>query len=222
MKHDTIRKYVSIEQHFVSFSRRDLAKLMGEDERDLFITITAGKDAESMFTAEDVLKMALEKLNETDEEGKEIGAGIPDDAEVSITLGWRREVEIGPGQMPMHAPAPMQMAPQSALLPAPTFDPRAVGDVANCRTCGGVPDMQGPTPDCQDPAGCGRVRAQKGDLPVPKALDPQDGQQITMGAGGIIPGAGPGTQMLVNRETGQRVFAAKDGMPYGVGYDYKR
>lgn len=234
MKHETVKRYVQVEQHFVSLRRKDLAQLLSDDEneideRDLFVTVTVGQDAKKMFVAADILKRALAQMNEKDEEGNEVGAGIPADAEVTISIGWRREVEVGANQIPMHPPAPVQPAfgpGASPIMPpgaAPPFNPGDVGTHANCRTCGTVPDLHGPTPDCQDPAGCARVRAAKGNLPIVQANP--EGPAPQVGAGGILPGqvgGMHGTQMLTNRETGERVFAAKDGMPYGVGYDYQR
>lgn len=234
MKHETVRRFISVEQHFVSLRRKDLAQLLSSEdnpinERDLFITVTNGQDAKGVFVAADILKRALEQMNEKNDDGEEVGAGIPDDAEVTISIGWRREVEVGPNQIPMHAPAPTQPAfgPGAAPIMPPgvasTFNPSDVGSHAACRTCGTVPDLHGPTPDCQDQYGCARVRAHRGDLPIVQANP--EGPAPQVGAGGILPGqvgTTHGTQMLTNRETGERVFAAKDGLPYGVGYDYHR
>lgn len=228
MKHDTIRKVVQVEQHFVSLSRQDLARYLSTedneiDDRDLYITVAVGKDAEGLFSAHQILRIMKNKLNEKDDDGEEIGAGIPDDAEVTISLGWRREVEVGPGQVPAHRPAPTQQA-FHAPQPPSMFDPNAVGDHPSCKTCSATPDLEGPTPDCQDKHGCARVRAHRGNLPVPQALEPGDAPMI--GGGGILPGGlggpGHGTQKLTNRDTGEQVFAARDGMPYGVGYQYKK
>ena len=88
---------------------------------------------------------------------------------------------------------------------------------AVCATCGAVPDLHGPTPECRDESGCGRVLRTRGALPVGRAVEPGGVNAPGMGGSSL-----PGTSMLVNRETGEQIFAGGDGTPYGRHDDYNR
>ncbi len=139
--------------------------------------------------------------------------GIPEDAEIVLAVRWRQEVEV-------QATAPTRRAPPTPILPAGVepdagyLEEETGGD--SCATCGGVPDIQGPTPGCHDVNGCARVRQTKGEIAVARSVEPDGAPNVGIG------GRGPGTQMLVNRDTGEKVFADKTGRPYGKHDDYQK
>lgn len=226
------KKVVTIEECALQFDKRDLAEMIEAenpettvDPRDVTVCVSAPAGEESrvgdlsapgtrVIGASQLLEMARSRNQE-----------IPEDAEIVISVRWRKEVECGfvPAQQPMYAAASQQPMPMYAAAPqqpmaAPggqQIDPQ---DAMQCATCGGVPGIQGPTPDCQDVLGCGRVRQLRGDLPVPKALDVQGAPQVGVGLGAPM----RGTQKLTNRETGKTVFADRDGAPYGHHDDYAK
>jgi len=222
MKHESKRKVVTVEEHLITFNRDELADLLKDvlpeeteiDPRDIKLCAVVG-NAESVIGPTDLKKIAREKVED-----------IPDDAEIVFSVRWRKEVERPPAA-PMVSPA-MYQAQQAGMVPPPAApaatlpaDSEMVASGAPCGTCGSVPDLHGPTPDCEDEEGCGRVRHLKGELPIATAK-PRESEASVPGTG--VPGVqgGPGTRYLVNRETGERVFAGEDGSPYGHHDDYTR
>jgi len=222
MKHRTSMKTVQLVEHTVVLSNRDIARLLTANRdgrvsaRDIEVVIHVKSkdkdDVPEMIALEDVLEMAIE-MNED----------IPEDADVAPAIRWREEsqgqlapqapVSVYTGYQPpqQRMPAYRSPSPQSSYA-APT--PQVPADAPACATCGAAPDVEGPTPECQDPHGCGRVLHIRGPLPVGTSVAPEDN-------GPIMPGSVHGTVKLTNRETGEQVFAAADGMsPYGKHEDY--
>jgi hypothetical protein len=143
---------------------------------------------------------------------------VPENAEVCISIRWREEVEVDPKQLAaMQARA---QAPQGTGVPPGQPIMRGVGPV--CITCGGYPEGAGPTPDCEDESGCGRIREHYGDMPVPTVAAPGGaGAHVGLGGGG---GGGARKVVVPDKETGaaKTVFAGKDGAPYGHHDDYSK
>jgi len=221
MKKLSQKKVVTVEECALQLDKRDLAEMIESespettvDPRDVTVCVSAPASEDArvgdlhapgtrIIGASQLLEMARARNQE-----------IPEDAEIVISVRWRKEVEGGF----VPAPQPMYAAPTQPMMAAPggqQIDPQ---DAMQCATCGGVPGIQGPTPDCQDVNGCGRVRKIRGDLPVPKALEVQGAPQVGVGLGAPM----RGTQKLTNRETGKTVFADRDGQPYGHHEDYTK
>jgi hypothetical protein len=196
---------VTIEEHSVTFSKADLAGMLeGEaegglvDERDLAVGVMVGKD--HIIGPNQLLEM----VRSVDQE-------IPEGAEVVLAVRWRQEVEVTQAPPRNLAAEPLMPA---GVAPTPDGYAAAPGNNASCRTCGSVPAIQGPTPDCNDALGCALVRAEKGEIGIARSVEPEGAPQIGVG------GQGPGTRMLVNRETGEKIFADKNGGAYGRHDDY--
>jgi hypothetical protein len=230
MQRETNQRTICVEEHVVTVTKDDLAEaLQGELAGDgimvkadeLRVCVGIG---ESQIVGPSQLRDLLRAQIE----------GLPDNAEIVLAVRWREEVEA-PAHPPAPAGQPHYPAPQAYYPPPGYYPPQPQyqppppqyqqppqqpqyqqppqgGPI--CTTCGGQPDLQGPTPECADPMGCGRVRAQRGDLPVGRAVPPPGVGSV---GAGILRG---GASTLVNRETGETAFAAHDGRPYGVGHDY--
>lgn len=211
MKHESKRKVVTVEEHLITFNRDELADLLRSalpedteiDPRSINLCAIVGDDAENVIGPSDLRKIARSQVEE-----------IPEDAEVVLSIRWRKEVE----GIAHPAPAPAAYAPAAAPV-APPADGEMVASGAPCATCGSVPDLHGPTPDCEDAVGCGRVRRLKGEMPVPKSAPAQSAAHVP-GTGGPAGQDGPGTHYLVNRDTGEQVFADQMGGAYGHHEDY--
>lgn len=226
MKSMSTKKVVTIEEFAVQLDRGDIAELIEMDNptntvspRDVTVCVSAPSD-EARVGDFSVAQTRIIGASQLLEMARTKNPEIPADAEIVLAVRWQKAVEgaqIQPMQ-PQYAPSAMVPAPPGYAHVAPGGQPIAPQDALQCATCGGVPGIQGPTPDCQDVNGCGRVRALRGDLPVPKSVDPAGAPQVGVGLGVGT----PGTKMLVNRETGQKVFADKKGAPYGVHDDYTR
>lgn len=229
MKHESTRKVVMVEEHHVLLSKQDLLAVMESQnpeelltEADIQPMLHLG-DSEKAMGARSILDLV-----------RVMNKDIPENAEVVLAVRWREETEsqqqpqqpqqqmmMMPAQMMMQPPVtyqpPQQHAGRGLQQPPPMQQQQApppVVQAQQCRTCGAVPDLQGPTPDCMDAMGCAHVRSQRGNLPVPTSVLPDGGPSIGLGGGGD-PTRMPGTQMLVNRETGEKKFASRDGTPYG-------
>lgn len=217
MKAMSSRKVVQIEEHAVQFDKRDLAEMIESedptntvDPRDLTIFVsatTAGSSEPKGYGASQLLEMARSKNSD-----------IPEDAEVVISVRWRKETDAPQMPVPQYAP---QYAPAPAgYVPNHSQQGGAIApqDARQCATCGALPAVQGPTPDCHDVNGCGAVRQLRGELPIPKAVDAPNAPQVGVGLGA----PSKGTKLLINRETGEKAFADRDGRPYGKHDDYQK
>lgn len=222
MKQNTVKKVMAVEEHSVTFDKKDLREVMEQDAPDRAheikqlipgLVVDFG-DGPQLLPASRVME-ALRAYN----------SEIPEDADLVIAARWRREEEITipvAGATPGFSRGPVAHAPvgpQAGVPILPTGVVPPAGNGPACGTCGGYPHAEGPTPDCIDPAGCAHVRATKGELPVQQTQTPT-GPGANIGVvGGIGAGAGQAA-ILTNRETGETAFADKNGSPYGVGYDY--
>lgn len=220
MKRNSQRRLVTIEEHSVTFGRDDLLELVQAEEPEMFASLderdmtpslviqTTDKDGEAKHAVLQPARL-IEMMRSVDEE-------IPENAEVVLAVRWRKEVEAQ--AMP---PVAGRVQPPTPILPAgvdhdTSYLAEAAASGESCETCGGVPDIQGPTPDCHDVSGCARVRTTKGEIAVARTVEPENAPRVGIG------GTGPGTHKLVNRETGETAFADKNGMPYGKHEDYSR
>lgn len=230
MERKTSRRTIQIREHVVTVTKADLAEaLQGElagegiavKAEDLRVCVGL---AENKIIGPDQLRTMLRGQVE----------GMPDGAEIVLAVRWREEVEAPvnppapaapmghpPPQYgyPQYAPPPPQYAPQQYAPPPPQPQYAQPQPQAGptCPACGSQPSIQGPTPDCHDPMGCGPVRAQRGNLPVGRAVPPPNVGSV---GAGILRGGEGGGGKLVNRETGETAFADLHGGPYGVGHDY--
>jgi len=219
MKHESKRKVVTVEEHLITFNRDELADLLKDvlpdaddiDPRKIRLCAVVG-DAESVIGPSDLKRLLREKVED-----------IPDSAEIALSVRWRQEVEGAVDPSPaMYQAQQAGMVPTAPTAPLPA-DSEMIANGAPCGTCGSIPDLHGPTPDCEDAQGCGRVRRMKGDLPIATAKPAQNEDRIPgTGMPGGAPGSGAGTRYLINRETGQKVFADEFGAPYGFHDDYKQ
>lgn len=224
MKEQTVKKVMAVEEHSVTFNKRDLREVMEQENpenahaiRQLVPGLVVDFGEGPQLLPSSRVMEALRAYN----------GEIPEDAELVIAARWRREEEIEipvAGVTPgfarghvQHAPAVAQPQPGVPLVLPGVAPPGGNGPA--CSTCGGYPHAEGPTPECQDPSGCAHVRATKGDLPVQQTVTPT-GPGANIGVVGGIGQSASRAQMLTNRETGETAFADKEGRPYGVGYDY--
>jgi len=241
MQRESKTRQVTIEEHVVTVTLDDLAQaleaeFLSEDEEnpavfkpeDLRVCVGVG-EGKILGPSElmNVLRRGIERL--------------PEGAEIVLAVRWQEEVEAeanppAPMGQPGYPPAPQSYYPPQPVYhhpppppPQPYYPPQQPQYQAppqappqqqqqrapTCTTCGGQPDVQGPTPECMDPLGCGRVLQQRGPMPVGRAVPPPN-----MGAvgAGILRGGGG---KLVNRETGESAFADATGGPYGA-HDYDR
>lgn len=196
MKHKTNCKLVRVVEHLISLTPRDIAVLISSHgdravtQRDIDLVATVSSDAgPTAVEAETLLAWA-----------REFNEDIPDEAETVLAVRWQEESDAG-------VPPPAQIVLPSAATAVPSI----AASGAICSSCGGVPDLHGPTPECEDAAGCGRVRRLKGDLPIPKTVTTEERMPDYPVKGASV---------LVNRETGKTAFAAANGAPYGVAHDY--
>ena len=221
MKEQTVKKVMAVEEHSVTFSKKDLREVMEQEDPSASVgikTLVPGLvvdfgEGPQLLPSSKVLEM-LRAFNPE----------IPEDAELVIAARWRREEEITipvAGVTPGFARGPVAHNTQPGVpLVLPGVTPPAGAPVVPCGTCGGSPDAEGPTPDCAAEQGCARVRATKGELPVVQTVTPT-GPGANIGPVGGVGGSGR-SQLLTNRETGETAFADKEGRPYGVGYDYTK
>jgi len=207
MKQNTVKKVVSVEEHSVTFDRRDLREVMEQEDPEASVSIKTLVPGLVVDFGEGPQLLPSSRVMEM---LRTYNADIPEDAEIVIAARWRREEEITIAQ----ASAGLMQSGMPLNLPANT---RTGPPPGSCGTCGGVPDQQGPTPECMDANGCARVRSLRGDLPIVRTVTPT-GPGANVGLGGGAPGRG--TQILTNRDTGQTAFADKEGRPYGVHDDY--
>lgn len=202
MRINSNRRTVTIEEHSIQLDKTDLAEMIeieqgeegtGVNARDLTVVVThESVDGTTSFGATQILEIARSIHNE-----------IPEDAEVVLALRWKREEETPT------APTPIQRLVAADGLTPPQ-------NATRCPTCDGTPYIDGPTPDCHDESGCGLVRREKGEIVIPKAIAAANSPVLMKDS--LTPPPG----MMVNRETGQRAFMAKDGTPYGVHDDYRK
>ncbi|HET6496119.1 MAG TPA: hypothetical protein VFH61_12235 [Thermoleophilia bacterium] len=196
MEHQTNRKIVQIEEHVVTFGRMDLVEALDAELASEGVMVTPSRTSVCVAVGKDALVDA-ERLMMMLRTVKE---DIPENAELVLAVRWREEVSsnaVSPAGLPVARVA-------GTAGPAPVINP------SECATCGSVPAIVGPTPDCADESGCARVRRQKGEMPIARTVEPD-------GASGIGHRAPPG--ILINRETGKRAFADQTGNPYG-NHDY--
>lgn len=229
MKRESSKKIVTIEEHNVILDEADLMHALEADDPSRVIDNPPLQPV--LFVDQEAISpSALMTMLRT------MNPDIPEGAKLVLAVTWQEQVEVDPSQMQQQLPpqqfppGPMPyfnpyqymqppagqppMQPPIAQPQPPQPTPQAQGQ--QCRTCGAVPMVHGPTPDCMDAAGCGRVLRERGQLLPPKTVPPPGTEGVGMGS--------PPTsaQMLVNRETGESVFADKNGMPYGRHDDYTR
>ena len=206
MEHQTNRKQLVIEEHVVTFGRMDIVEALDAALAEEGVMVTPSRTSVCVAIGKDALIDAV-KLMEMLRAMKE---DIPEHAELVLAVRWREEVSS-------NAVSPAGALPLARLggtvpQPVQTVNP------SECETCGGVPAIAGPTPDCEDEDGCARVRRQKGAMPIARTVEPQGGSTVGQGGRGANE---PPPGVLVNRETGQTAFADQTGNPYGVHEDYK-
>jgi hypothetical protein len=187
-------KIITVEEHEAQLAPDDIAEIL-DDLTDAAVTpddITICvllSDEKGAFGADEILAAARAQNKD-----------IPKDAELILTLRWKREVES--------VATPVGNAHKVI----------SAQDGFHCRTCGALPAVYGPTPDCHDAEGCGKVRQEKGEVAIPTIAP------AAMGNGVHVPGnnAPLPPNIAVNRETGERAFLSKDGSLYGKHDDYTR
>lgn len=223
MKHVRTAKVVTLEDHAVTVSLRELAELLvadnpGEhvdiDARRLSIQVVVGSDdpdgQRTPFPASALLDLIRSGNGE-----------IPEDAEVVLAVRWRKEVDVGSAPQPSGAVMAMPGVGMAQAAAAVGADPSLA---TVCTTCGGVPVFQGPTPDCHDPVGCGAVRQRYGAMPIPVSQPPQQ-QGPWVPQQPTPPPSNPAAALRIpkgrayNPQTGEVAFLDRDGQPYGKG-DY--
>jgi hypothetical protein len=216
MKTETDRRVITVETHTASFDLQDILFALNQVNPDEVPEDASPRAVVALGTGiidSTQLLLALRQLN----------GEIPEEAEVGISIKWRVEKEgppPAPPQQPQQHQAPPQVIyaapPQQHYQPPPGPQyPQAPQNAAQCRTCGGVPNVHGPTPGCMDAQGCGHVLRTRGQPMIPRTVPPQGAPQVGLGGAAFAP---PGR--LINRETGEQVFADKNGMPYGRHEDY--
>lgn len=202
MEHNTSRRHITVEEHVVTFGKMDIVEALDSELAGEGIMVAPRITRLCVAVGEETVvgpTRLLEMLRTAKED-------IPEEAELVLAVRWRKEVSNAavaarPGSLPRTAPPPVKTA-------------------GRCATCQGVPAIDGPTPDCEDEDGCGMVRAVKGELPIVQTEVPQGTANIGHGGGGR--GANePPPGVLVNRETGEKAFADRDGRPYGHHDDYE-
>lgn len=213
MKHVN-KRVVTVEDHAVTVSLREVLELAVQDDPErsaigphdtqlqvvLGVSLTEGREVLAGSTLLDLLRASNED--------------IPENAEIVVGVRWRKETEVS---APRLGVVPSNVQAQTAqTIGQLGVDP---SHVVVCSTCGAVPALQGPTPECVDPNGCGMLRVRFGQMPIPQAALPPPGAP---GAPAAFPGMGslptsPG--LAINRETGEKAFIAKDGSLYGK-HDY--
>jgi len=233
MKHVRTAKVVTLEDHAVTVSLRELAELLVADDPSEHVDI-------------DPRRLSIQVVvDDSNAEGRRTpfpasvlldliranNAEIPEDAEVVLAVRWRKEVEPNhPSQSAAVMAAPGGaggMGMIQAAAAAVGADPNLA---AFCQGCGAVPVFQGPTPDCHDPGGCGAVRQRYGQMPIPVSQPPQQGPWMTPGQAPMMvpqaaPPANPAAALRIpkgkayNPQTGEVAFLDRDGQPYGKG-DY--
>jgi hypothetical protein len=224
MKRESSKKIVTIEEHSLILDQADLMHALEADDPsrvidnpELKAILYVGQEA----VAPSALINMIRAMN----------PDIPEHAKLTLAVTWQEQVEIDPAQMqpmppPQYAPPPQyyqqQPPPYTGHPPAgyqppmqpPVAQPTPQAHGQQCRTCGAVPMVHGPTPDCMDAGGCGRVLRERGQLLPPKTVPPPGAPDVGIGTGAPAPG------ILINRETGETAFADKNGMPYGRHDDY--
>ena len=209
MEHNTTRKVLTVEEHNVTFGKKDLVELLDEELAGEGILVAPRITHLSVIVGdEEPVVVGPNRLLEMIRAAKD---DIPEDAELVLAVRWRKTVATRAG-------APAVGSRPASPYAAPVPHPAPSGAV--CPSCQATPAVEGPTPDCEDENGCGMVRAVKGDMPIVQTQEPEGAARIGQG-GGRRPGEPPPGR-LVNRETGQVAFADRDGMPYGVHEDYSK
>ena len=165
MNHVSTRRVVQQEEHAVTLSAKEIVDMLIADDpvrvcdpRDLAIQVTIPADEGKRigFGANQLLEL-IRTHNQN----------VPEDAEVVIAVRWCQETEVkglAAGASGQSVRAAANMAQVASSVGA---DPALA---VACSTCGGLPVFQGPTPDCQDQAGCGAVRARYGNMPIAQRL----------------------------------------------------
>lgn len=206
------RKVITVDEKEIHLSRDELAAMLEEEfsteDEPLLISPRAVKIEVTVGKQKVTMGQILELVR-----GR--NAEVPEDAEVVLAVRWQREVEG---------------AQQTVIQPTGNFVPNVVpaagGAGVTCPSCGTIPEVEGPTPDCFDPQGCGFIRRTKGEIIPAKAV--AEGEAPIIGSGGPGAGVPPGApsrlppNVAVNRETGERAFMSRDGSLYGKHEDYQR
>lgn len=225
MKRESSKKFVTIEEHHLILDTADLMHALESDDPSRVIDSPPLQPmlvVDKAAVAPADLMAMLRKMNPE----------IPESARLTLAVTWQEQVEIDPAQMqqaaspayqpPAYQPPhyPHQQPPQgyTGQPPAgyqPPVTQHPPGSAMQCRTCGTLPMLHGPTPDCMDVQGCGRVLRERGQLLPPRTVPPPGAPSMGIGASGASP---PG--VLVNRDTGETAFADKNGLPYGHHDDY--
>lgn len=253
MKHVSTRKLVTLEEHVSTVSMRELLELIIADdptnvvrERDMKLQVVMPSNEEEGKNVVFPASTILELIRTTNQ-------NVPEDAEVVIGVRWRQETEIQPGQqiaptgqvippMPVMQPGVPMVAQVAQVTQALGADPSL--PPAICATCGSIPVVHGPTPECNDEQGCGPVRARYGNLPIPQSVPSQAGVPVVNNQGPppqqpspwqtgmqqpmmqpqMMQQPAPVPQGLripkgraFNPQTGEVAFLSKDGQPYGKG-----
>lgn len=226
MERKTDRKTIQVEEHVVTVTKSDLVEALlieFRDEEEIAVKpdevrVCVGLGQDKILGPSQLMEILRKQIE-----------NLPENAEVVLAIRWREEVEapdypparVGrpgyhqpqPQPQPYYPPQPQPYyPPPQPYYPPPQAPPQHQGG-PTCTTCGGQPDLQGPTPECGDPMGCGRVRVQRGEMPVGRAIPPPGVGNV---GAGILRGSG---QKLFNRETGEEAFADQHGAPYGK-FDY--
>ena len=209
MKHVSTKRLVQQEEHAITVSAKEIVDMLIADDpervcdsRDLAlqITIPAGEGKKMAFGASQLLDLI-----------RTHNATVPEDAEVVIAVRWCQETEVKGNVQNASIPTMRAAANMAQVAQQVGADPALA---VACSTCGGLPVFQGPTPDCQDQAGCGAVRARYGNMPIAQSAPAQPGQGMVGNGGSGAPMGVPKGQ-AINRETGEKAFIAKDGGLYG-------
>jgi len=219
MKHVS-KRVVSVEDHAVTISLAEIHELAIQDDPARGAVPSHDVQVQVVLSASDAESREVLGRQAILDLAQSANPDIPNDAEVVIGLRWRTEQEIKatkPGVVA--APLPGQAAPAVQTVGQLGVDPALV---VVCGTCGAVPALQGPTPDCVDASGCALVRARLGVMAVPTAVpsaQPTYYSGQPQQAAPAPPPVPPGRAL--NRETGEVAFVARDGSVYGK-HDYIR
>lgn len=243
MKQDSSKKFVTIEDHHLILEPEDLThaieaadpETVGDEELELqTVLVVNGEaiDAEGLLTMlrsmnpaipEDAtFTLAVKWQEQVEFDPSQLVAQQAPTGPLSPQQTRQQMQQLAPNGQPYHQQQQFtpqyaqQMQQQYAPAQQPQFRQPMAPGAQQCRTCGAVPDVQGPTPDCMDAAGCGRVLRERGQLLPPRTVPPPGAPGVGMGPGRVGPGK------LVNRATGEVAFADRNGMPYGKHDDYQK